>query len=163
VRCTDLPFNPAPFQHPHPPIWIGGDSDATLSLVKDLADGWVMLTSGNPDTLRRVRSAPDWPARPMTLVRNAWAFVAETESAAVEEASRAFAGGGQGMRGTLEEFLEAQVVGTPVQCVQRLNEFESWGINYVRINFGTVQHQEAAARLLLPLLDPDVRPVKALV
>jgi alkanesulfonate monooxygenase SsuD/methylene tetrahydromethanopterin reductase-like flavin-dependent oxidoreductase (luciferase family) len=163
VRCTDLPFNPAPFQHPHPPIWIGGDSDATLSLVKDLADGWVMLTSGNPDTLRRVRSAPDWPARPMTLVRNAWVFVAETESAAVEEASRAFAGGGQGMRGTLEEFLEAQVVGTPVQCLQRLNEFESWGINYVRINFGTVQHQEAAARLLLPLLDPDVRPVKALV
>ena len=37
------------------------------------------------------------------------------------------------------------------------------GINYVRINFGTVQHQAAAARLLLPLLDPDVRPVEALV
>jgi alkanesulfonate monooxygenase SsuD/methylene tetrahydromethanopterin reductase-like flavin-dependent oxidoreductase (luciferase family) len=67
------------------------------------------------------------------------------------------------MRGTLDEFLKAQVVGTPAQCVQRLNEFESWGINYVRINFGTVHHQEAAARLLLPLLDPDIRPVEALV
>ena len=77
VQCTDLPFNPAPFQHPHPPIWIGGDSDATLGLVKELADGWVMLTSGNPETLQRVRSAPDWPTRPMTLVRNAWVFVAK--------------------------------------------------------------------------------------
>jgi alkanesulfonate monooxygenase SsuD/methylene tetrahydromethanopterin reductase-like flavin-dependent oxidoreductase (luciferase family) len=152
VRCTDLPFNPAPLQQPHPPIWIGGDSDATLGLVKELADGWVMLTSGNPETLQRVLSAPDWPARPMTLVRNAWVFVAETESAAVAEASREFSTGALRVRGTLDEFLKTQIIGTPAQCLQRLQQFESWGINYVRINFATTQHQEEAARLLLPLV-----------
>src|SRR5205823_5620387 len=30
VRVRDLPFSPAPFQRPHPPIWFGGDSDATI-------------------------------------------------------------------------------------------------------------------------------------
>src|SRR5262245_51749519 len=36
VRTRELAFNPQPAQRPHPPIWIGGDSDDTLSLVKEL-------------------------------------------------------------------------------------------------------------------------------
>ena len=39
VKVQDLSFNPAPCQQPHPPIWIGGDSPATVELVKELADG----------------------------------------------------------------------------------------------------------------------------
>src|SRR5919198_5886097 len=76
VRVRDVPFNPAPYQLNGPPVWIGGDSDATLSLVKELADGWVMLRSGNPETLSRVLSAPDWPKRRLSVVRNAQVFVA---------------------------------------------------------------------------------------
>ncbi|MDE3075556.1 MAG: LLM class flavin-dependent oxidoreductase [Chloroflexota bacterium] len=153
VRCRELPFNPAPVQRPHPPIWSGGDSEATLRLVKELGDGWVMLTSGTPDVLSRVLAAPDWPARPMTLVRSAWVVVAETEAEAIGQATSLFNSGGLRVRGTLEDFLKEQVVGTPSQCQQRLREMESWGINYVRINFATERHQEAAARLLLPLCE----------
>src|SRR5579871_5105192 len=83
VRCVNLPFNPAPYQKPHPPIWIGGDSEATLKLVRELGDGWMMLRAGNPKTLGEVRSAPDWPARPLTLVRGGHLYVAETREAAV--------------------------------------------------------------------------------
>lgn len=153
VHCKDLPFNPAPYQQPHPPIWIGGDSEATLDLVRDLADGWVMLTSGNPETLRPILAAPNWPTRPMTLVRNAWIFVAETHDAAVEEASRTFAKGGPTLRGSVEDFLKAHVVGDPDDCMKRFVEMESWGVNYLRANFGAPAHQDAVARLLLPLLN----------
>src|SRR5579871_6671772 len=151
VRCVDLPFNPAPYQRPHPPIWIGGDSRATLALVKEQADGWVMLSSGDPDTLSRVLGEADWPSRPMTLVRNAWIFAAEQESSAIDQATRHFNEGGGG-RGTLDDFLRTNVIGTPEQCLAQLNEIESWGINYVRATFASAGQQAATARLLLPLL-----------
>lgn len=37
VTVRELPFNPAPHQKPHPPIWIGGNSAMTQQLVKDAA------------------------------------------------------------------------------------------------------------------------------
>ena len=150
VRCSDLQFNPSPIQQPHPPIWVGGDSPATLQLVKEQADGWVMLSSGNRETLGRVLNEPDWPRRPMTLVRNAWIFVADTETAAITAAQRAFERGG--IRGTLEDFLANNVIGTPQQCLQRLTDITSWGINYVRAAFADAEQQANAARLLLPLV-----------
>ena len=155
MQCHDLQFNPAPMQRPHPPIWVGGDSPATLNLVKEQADGWVMLTSGNPETLGRVLGDADWPTRPMTLVRNAWIFVAETESAAIEQVTQAFGSGP--IRGTLEDFLRNNVIGTPERCVQGLRELESWGINYVRAQFAGPSQQEAAARWLLPRVNQEAR------
>jgi alkanesulfonate monooxygenase SsuD/methylene tetrahydromethanopterin reductase-like flavin-dependent oxidoreductase (luciferase family) len=153
VRCLDLQFNPAPYQQPHPPIWVGGDSPATLQLVKEQADGWVMLSSGNPDTLGRVLGESDWPSRPMTLVRNAWIFAAETESSAIGQATHVFSQGG--VRATLEDFLRNNVIGTPEQCLVRLKEIESWGINYIRAAFASADQQADAARLVLPLLTPE--------
>jgi len=153
VRCVDLQFNPAPYQQPHPPVWVGGDSPATLRLVKEQADGWVMLASGNPETLERVLGEPDWPSRPMTLVRNAWIFAAETESSAMEQATHAFNAGG--VRGTLEDFLRNNVIGTPSQCLARLREIESWGINYIRAAFASAEQQADVARLVLPRLTPE--------
>jgi alkanesulfonate monooxygenase SsuD/methylene tetrahydromethanopterin reductase-like flavin-dependent oxidoreductase (luciferase family) len=87
----------------------------------------------------------------MTLVRNVSIFVAANQSNAVEQATQAFNAGG--IRGTLEDFLKTAVIGTPEQCVERLREMESWGINYVRAAFTDARHQESVARLVLPLLE----------
>jgi alkanesulfonate monooxygenase SsuD/methylene tetrahydromethanopterin reductase-like flavin-dependent oxidoreductase (luciferase family) len=106
--------------------------------------------SVNPETPGRVLAEPDWPRRPMTLVRNAWIFVAETESAAVQQATDAFRAGG--VRGELEDFPRNNVIGAPEQCVHRLREMHTWGINYVRAAFARLGQQEAAGRLLLPLV-----------
>ena len=35
-----LHFNPKPVQKPHPPIYFGGESDAALTRVAQLGDGW---------------------------------------------------------------------------------------------------------------------------
>ena len=86
----------------------------------------------------------------MTLVRNASIFAAETESSAIQQATQVFNQGGA--RGTLEEFLRNNAIGTPDQCLTRLTEIESWGINYVRAAFASPEQQADAARLVLPLL-----------
>jgi alkanesulfonate monooxygenase SsuD/methylene tetrahydromethanopterin reductase-like flavin-dependent oxidoreductase (luciferase family) len=68
VRVTNLAFNPRPYQHPHPPIWIGGNSPATQSLVKELADGWVLLSMGDvKPVIAEACASTDWPTRPITI------------------------------------------------------------------------------------------------
>ena len=154
AQVTDLPFNPAPYQRPHPPIWIGGDSETTLSLVKELADGWVMLRSGNAETLSKVLSAPDWPKRAMTLVRSARVCVGATHDEAMARAAEAYeaiGSAGMGAAPSLAEFAAREIVGTPEECSAHIREIEAWGITYLRLTFETEPHQEAAARLLLPL------------
>jgi alkanesulfonate monooxygenase SsuD/methylene tetrahydromethanopterin reductase-like flavin-dependent oxidoreductase (luciferase family) len=156
VRTRELAFNPAPFQKPHPPIWMGGDSDATLALVKELGDGWVSLSRGEPEFVQELRASPDWPARPMTVVRNTWLRVAETRDAVIADAEQAY----ETMRGyatlqapaTFEEFLAREVIGTPAECRARVEELERAGIDYHLVMFASDEQQERAARLLLPLL-----------
>jgi alkanesulfonate monooxygenase SsuD/methylene tetrahydromethanopterin reductase-like flavin-dependent oxidoreductase (luciferase family) len=155
VQVHELPFNPAPYQRPHPPIWIGGDSDATVALAKELGDGWVMLRSGTREALQSILSAPDWPQRPMTLVRNATIYVGRTHADAVEAATQAFQAGAGGPAPSLEAYLHNAILGSPSECVAQLEEMESWGINYVRLNFPSTAHQQQFAEHLLAQVATD--------
>jgi alkanesulfonate monooxygenase SsuD/methylene tetrahydromethanopterin reductase-like flavin-dependent oxidoreductase (luciferase family) len=151
VRTHDLSFNPAPVQQPHPPIWIGGDSDDTLALVKECGDGWVMLRSGNPETLSGLFSSPDWPTRTLTIVRSAQVYIGSTHADAVEQARLAVQARQSGHARSLEDALKTAVVGTPEQCLQRFEEMEGWGINYMRLTFWSEAQQEEFARTVLSL------------
>lgn len=159
VQVHELPFNPAPYQRPHPPIWIGGDSEATLELARDLGDGWVMLRSGTPETLAGILQAPDWPRRPMTIVRNATVFVARDHAAAVADATRVFESGRGGPAASLDAYLQNAIVGSPEECQARIAEIESWGVNYLRVGFPTLDHQQQFAEQLLGRYTPQAAPV----
>lgn len=156
VRTRELAFNPAPFQTPHPPIWIGGDSEATVALAKELGDGWVPLLRGQPEIVRELRASPDWPARPMTVVRITWMLVAETRDAVLPDAERAYETVQR--TATLEappsfdEFLAREVIGTPAECRAKIEELEQAGIDYHLVTFANEEQQERVARLLLPFL-----------
>jgi dimethylsulfone monooxygenase len=149
VQVNDLPFNPAPYQRPHPPIWIGGDSAATVDLVKELGDGWVMLRSGTREVLQSVVSAPDWPSRPMALVRNATIYVGRTRADATDAATRVFASGGAGPAPSLEAYLNNAILGNTQECLERIRELESWGLTELRLNFANTDLQAEFARDLL--------------
>ena len=156
VQVRDLPFNPAPYQKPRMPIWWGGDSEASVETVKRYCEGWLMISSGNPETLNRVRSAPDWPTRPMTLIKGARVIVHERRDAALAEAEREYefvrATQPANAPPTFDDFLAREVVGTPDDCLARLAEIESWGINYLRLTFRDQDLEHRVARLLLPRL-----------
>jgi alkanesulfonate monooxygenase SsuD/methylene tetrahydromethanopterin reductase-like flavin-dependent oxidoreductase (luciferase family) len=157
VQARDLPFSPAPYQRPHPPIWIGGESDATLELVRDLGDGWMMLTAGGSlATLEHLKRVANTARRPITIVRFANIFVGSSEDAAIEDghvayrtlAATRYGGGGA----SLAQFLADAIVGTPDDCLRRMRELEGLGINYLRTNCYDAGHQARVAELLLPRL-----------
>jgi alkanesulfonate monooxygenase SsuD/methylene tetrahydromethanopterin reductase-like flavin-dependent oxidoreductase (luciferase family) len=160
VRVRDLAFNPVPHQRPHPPIWIGGDSEATVALALELGDGWVPLMRGQPDIVRELRADPSWPDRPMSVVRLTRLLVAETLEAVLPEAEEAY----EIVRNTatlqppptFEEFLASEIIGTPEECLQRLADMEEAGIDHHLVTFETPDQQERAARLLLPHLSRAV-------
>ncbi|HEU0075312.1 MAG TPA: hypothetical protein VFS30_15005, partial [Dehalococcoidia bacterium] len=136
-------------------IWLGGESDATIQNVIDLADGWVMLTRGSADRLSQVLARPDWPTRPMTIVRMVRMFVAEDGDSAVADAKASFEKdpvGKGGTAATFDEFIQREIVGTPDECMRRIAELEAGGTNYLRLAFDNEAQQERAARLILPRL-----------
>jgi len=156
VRVRDLAFNPAPYQRPHPPLWIGGDSEATLALALDLADGWVPLKRGQPDQIREVRASPSWPERPFSVVRLTRLIVSERESEVRAEAEAAY----EIVRTTatleppptFDEFVDGEVIGSPEECLRRIEEMEEAGIDHHLVTFESADQQDRAARLLLPRL-----------
>jgi probable F420-dependent oxidoreductase len=59
VRFAGIVMAPKPVQQPHPPLWIGGESEAALRRVARIGDGWYPIGT-NPryplDTLSRLRT-----------------------------------------------------------------------------------------------------------
>jgi alkanesulfonate monooxygenase SsuD/methylene tetrahydromethanopterin reductase-like flavin-dependent oxidoreductase (luciferase family) len=127
-----------------------------VALAKELGDGWVPLHRGQPDIVRQLRASPDWPSRPMTVVRITWMLVAESMDAVLPDAEQAY----ETVRNTatlqapesFEEFLAREVIGTPAECGARIEELERAGIDYHLVTFANEEQQERVARLLLPLL-----------
>jgi alkanesulfonate monooxygenase SsuD/methylene tetrahydromethanopterin reductase-like flavin-dependent oxidoreductase (luciferase family) len=153
VRVHDLPFSPAPFQQPHPPVWIGGNSAATQKLVKEAADGWVLLTAGGVrEVVAQAKAAPDWPTRELVIVGGANVFAADTHEAAESAARAAFEAGQVAFVPNLEALMQNGFIGTRDQITQRFAELADWGINYVRLTFSDIAQQTYFAANVLPHL-----------
>jgi probable F420-dependent oxidoreductase len=76
-RFDDIGFAPKPVQKPHPPIWVGGDSDGALRRVVRFGDGW-HATSKTPEQLRegltRLRRFADEARRPFDTIERSIRF-----------------------------------------------------------------------------------------
>jgi probable F420-dependent oxidoreductase len=52
VQVSDIGFLPKPVQKPHPPIWIGGHSQAALRRAALVGDGWMPIALRPPSLLQ---------------------------------------------------------------------------------------------------------------
>ena len=162
VTVRELPFSPTPFQTPHPPIWIGGNSPATQQLVKDLGEGWVLLSAGGiRDVIAEATAAADWPDRELTIVGGANVFAAETRVAAEAAARQAFEAGQVQFVQSLDALMSNGIIGTSEYLAERFAELESWGVNYARLTFSDAALQTYFAEHVLPHLGGVREPVAA--
>jgi alkanesulfonate monooxygenase SsuD/methylene tetrahydromethanopterin reductase-like flavin-dependent oxidoreductase (luciferase family) len=152
IRAKGLQFNPQPYQRPHPPIWVGGESDATVETVRELGDGWILLSGGGFDRIKRVTEAPDWPKRPMEVIKNVRVHVARTREAALADAKVSFERGGRYMPTRFDDYLDMALVGTPEECLGVLDKVRAYGVTYLRVEFRDAAHQEQTSQLLLPAI-----------
>jgi alkanesulfonate monooxygenase SsuD/methylene tetrahydromethanopterin reductase-like flavin-dependent oxidoreductase (luciferase family) len=151
VRVRDLPFSPAPFQQPHPPLWIGGNSPATQKLMKDVASGWILLSAGGVrDVIAQARAEADWPTRELTIVGGANVFCGDTQAEAEQAARAAFEAGQVAFVPSLEALMQSGVIGTRQAIADRFAEMADWGINYVRLTFSDSVQQTYFAEHVLP-------------
>lgn len=67
VSFKDIGFDPKPVQHPHLPIWMGGDSPPALRRAARFADGWICSYKTKaeeiPARLDYMKSQPTWRDR----------------------------------------------------------------------------------------------------
>ena len=54
VQFAGVRVEPKPLQQPHPPIWIGGDSDAAFRRLARFGDGWHGQITASVPTLDAV-------------------------------------------------------------------------------------------------------------
>lgn len=63
VDFADVACDPKPVQKPHPPIWLGGDSDGAFRRIVRFADGWHGLPGGSPGARREEPTIAHFAAR----------------------------------------------------------------------------------------------------
>jgi hypothetical protein len=121
-----------------------------------------LSAGGNREKLAELTGAPDWPSRPMTIVKGARIVARESRDEALGVAEAEYEAAKvatpQFVPDTFEAFLEREIVGNADECLARIAEIESWGVNYLRVNFPGSESQDAVARLLLPRLDETRQP-----
>lgn len=159
VRVKDLAFNPKPVQQPRPPIWIGGDSEPIRDIVRDHADGWMMLRTPLPEVRQILDS---WGSPSLSVMRVTQIIVRPTRAEALEVARGLYDELMQSplarALGSFDDFVEREIVGDPQDCLRRTLEMEELGVNYLLGRFTTPESQEAVGSLLIPLLDAGTAP-----
>ncbi|GIX46538.1 MAG: hypothetical protein KatS3mg131_0749 [Candidatus Tectimicrobiota bacterium] len=135
-HLTDITLEPRPLQVPHPPIWVGGRSEAALRRAIRVGDGWVSVMVA-PQRFRQSRQRLEELAQQQgrclegfTFAHYAFLYLTEDVAAgrrtAAEFLSRLY-------NLPFEPLLErcGIVVGPAEACIEQLQRFIDAGVTYL--------------------------------
>jgi alkanesulfonate monooxygenase SsuD/methylene tetrahydromethanopterin reductase-like flavin-dependent oxidoreductase (luciferase family) len=146
VQVSGCQFSPPPYRQPHPPIWFGGDSASTRSLVAEVGDGWIMHShaiASNLDAFRREHPGFD---RDLTIATMINTSIAATREDAVRQA-QSFT---LNSKETFDSMVEHSLIGTVDWCVQRLSEIAALGVDHVILAIDGEDTMQVLADEVLP-------------
>ena len=161
TRFKDVSIEPRPVQQPGPPIWVGGRSEAALRRAGRQGDGWisyVVQPERYRESVAQIREAAQAAGRSLDgFACGHLTFITlgrDYESARatwVRMLSRLYA---QDFSPLAEKY---GIIGTPEQCLERLERFREAGCNYFILD--TIvdfeqqeEHVERIAAEILPRL-----------
>lgn len=140
VQFKDVAFEPKPYQSPHPPIWMGGDSDAALKRAARFATGWWPFLTP-PDKLAErvdfIRSQPTFNGGEFEVMYGlATSRVGEGHSVNEAAAVPAFKNA-QAIIDQMNGLKEAGVTMSsvpipPVSCMDEYLEYSQWVMEEVK-------------------------------
>lgn len=143
INFRDAEIFPKPPQKPHPPIWVGGWTEAAMKRTAMLGDGWLpaWLT---PEDIgarhRRVREMAYQFGRDGDAIHlgiEVYASIDEDSSRAKQNALGTF----QASRGTyerdmtLEELERVSLIGSPREIKEKIEAYASAGVSHFEIKF----------------------------
>ena len=143
-NVENVTIGPRPIQKPHPPIWTGGSAEVALKRAGTWADGYICGSSAIADfqaTWEKIAGYARTAGRnPNTIERASLAFMAINDDKAkavkcVEDYTMRYYGR---IRNPVES---SSIVGSPEQCVERIQYFLSKGLS----------------TLIIGVADPDPR------
>jgi probable F420-dependent oxidoreductase len=135
----DVTLSPRPVQQPHPPIWVGGRSEAATRRAARYGSCWLgYLNSVSQvrQAMRRIRdTAPAYGREPDDIQGGVLMFTAvakDYESAkemAIADLSKRY---NQPFDDLVERYC---VMGTPAQCVEQLQAYMEAGMSHLVFSF----------------------------
>lgn len=136
-RFTDMQTSPRPVQHPHPPIWIGGNSRRALRRVAEFGDGW-HASSAAPEAMKEGR----------TYLQKLWEKNHRSGSPLLSVRITLF------IEGVSQEAItypprgiRAQLHGSIQQVTEMIGQYKEAGVEYMVMEMST-QSQEHILRTM---------------
>jgi len=136
-KLENATLEPKPFQKPHPPLWIGGNSEAIRKVVAEMGDGWIPVLP-TPKQLATcvidIKEKMEQFGRDSEKLRVAYggsgcALIAENEEL-VKKLAEPLA---RSMGKPFEKL--ACLIGTPEQCIEKVEAYQKAGAQTIVAGF----------------------------
>ena len=143
VSFKDAEIFPKPLQKPHPPIWVGGWTEAAMKRTAKLGEGWLPAWLTPEDIAPRYQKVKEM-ARQFGRDGDAIHLGIEVYASIDEDSSRAkknALGTFQASRGTYEremtlEYLESvSLIGSPDEIREKIRAYAGAGVSHFEIKF----------------------------
>jgi len=136
-QLKEATLEPKPFQKPHPPVWIGGNSEIIRKVVAELGDGWIpvlptpkQLADGVLQIKETMKHIGRSPQRLLVAYGGSGcALIADNEELVKKLAEPLI----RSMRKPVEE--SACLIGTPKQCIQKIEQYQKAGAQKIVAGF----------------------------
>ena len=130
-------LEPKPYQNPHPPVWVGGNSEAIRKIVAELGDGWIPVLPTPKqlaDGVLQIKDAMKSVGRDSRKLQVAYggsgcALIVENEKLVKKLAEPLIHSMGKPM----EELM--CLIGTPEQCIQKIERYQKAGAQKIVAGF----------------------------
>jgi len=147
-RVSDAFCTPKPVQKPHPPIWIGGKGDMTLRLVAKYGDACNLSSMSPRECHERLEAlegyCEEYGRDPSRIIKSYMAitFLDEDLDSAKAKIRRYLeALPTKTVSNVDESFYSKRIVGGPGECIERIEEYEKAGIDYLILFFPDISDE----------------------
>lgn len=136
-QLKEATLEPKPLQKPHPPLWIGGNSEAIRKVVAELGDCWIPVLPTPKqlaDGVLQIKERMKHMGRDSQRLQVAYggsgcALIAENEELVKKLAEPLIRSMGK------PEGELACLIGTPEQCIQKIEQYQKAGAQKIVAGF----------------------------